>query len=150
MFVAGVVVLGIASLLLVRDRPVAVQPPQPAGDAATACHQLAGRLPATVAGQGHRTVTPTSPYTAAWGSDAIVLRCGVGTPAALQPTSELTSIDGVDWLPEKIDGASRYTSVGRTAYVEVIVPDSYDPAADALVDLGPAIRAADPELIASS
>ncbi len=144
------VVLGVVALIVVRDRPVAVEPPHPAGDAAAVCHELTAHLPATVAGQGRRDVTPTSPYTAAWGSDAIAVRCGVGVPAALQPTSELTTIDGVDWLPEDVDGASRYTTVNRTAYVEVIVPDSYDPAADALVDLGPAIRAADPELLQTS
>ena len=42
-----------------------------------------------------------------------MLRCGVGTPAALQPTSELTTIDGVDWLQEDADSATRWTTVGR-------------------------------------
>ena len=52
------------------------------------------------------------------------------------------------------DGAQRLTSglsearndTGRVAYVEVTIPDSYDPPSDALVDLGPAIRSADPDL----
>jgi hypothetical protein len=145
-FVVGVVVLGVVSAVVFRERAVAVVVPQPAGTAATACDDLHRTLPGTVAGQGHRAVTPESTRTAAWGGDAIVLRCGVGTPAALQPTSELTTIDGVDWLQEPADGASRWTTVGRVAYVEVTVPDSYDPPSDALVDLGPAIRAADPEL----
>jgi hypothetical protein len=148
-FVAGVVVLGVASALVLRERPVAVVVPQPSGDAARACDDLHGRLPATVAGQGHRSVTPESTRTAAWGGAAIVLRCGVGTPAALQPTSDLTTIDGVDWLQETADGATRWTTVGRVAYVEVTIPDSYDPPSDALVDLGPAIRAADPALATS-
>jgi hypothetical protein len=146
LFVAGVVLLGVVSALLFRERPVAVVTPQPAGDAAKACDDLHRQLPATVAGQGDRAVTPESDRAAAWGADAIVLRCGVGTPAALQPTSELTTIDGVDWLQEPADGATRWTTVGRVAYVEVTIPDSYDPPSDALVDLGPAIRSADPEL----
>ena len=125
---------------------MAVVVPHPVGDAAAACAKLDGELPGTVAGQGHREVTPQSHLTTAWGGDAIVLRCGVGTPAALQPTSELTTIDGVDWLQEDADGATRWTTVGRVAYIEMTIPDSYDPPSDALVDVGPAIRSADPEL----
>ena len=87
---------------------------------------------------------PPSPQTAAWGGAPIVLRCGVGPPAALQPTSELTTIDGIDWLPEQVDGASRYTTVGRVANVEVSVPADDQPAANVLVDLSAAINRADP------
>jgi hypothetical protein len=145
-FVGGVVVLGVVSALVLRGRPVDVLVPHPVGQAEASCDALDKALPRTVAGQGRHAVSPPSNRTAAWGDDPIVLRCGVGTPAALQPTSELTTVDGVDWLPETLEGASRFTTVGRIAYVEVTVPDSYATAADALVDLGPAIRATDAEV----
>jgi len=37
-------------------------------------------------------------------------------------------------------GSLRFTTVGRSPYVDVVVPDAYQPAADALIDLTPAIR----------
>ncbi len=145
-FLAGVVVLGIASLLLLRTGPVRVVVPDARGASATACGALARALPATVSGQPRLDVEPASDRTAAWGGAPIVLRCGVGPPAALEPTSELVTIDGIDWLPERVDGQSRYTTVGLVADVEVTVPDDYQPAANVLIDLGTAISAADPTL----
>ena len=144
MFLAGVVVIGVAAAVLLRPHPVSVDLTHPGANASAACSRLSQRLPATVAGQPRRTVVPASDRSAAWGADPVVLRCGVGRPAALQPTSELTTVDGVDWLPEQLDHGYRYTTVGRTAAVEVSVPDSQAPEVDALVDLSPAIVAADP------
>ena len=149
-FVAGVVLLGIASAVMLRSRPVQVVVPDARGAAAVACDNLAARLPAHVAGQPRLEAQPASSRTAAWGGAPIVLRCGVGPPAGLEPTSELITIDGVDWLPEHIAGGSRYTTVGLVADVEVTVPDDYQPAANALVDLGAAIAAADPALASTS
>ena len=83
---------------------------------------------------------PSSTLTAAWGSSLIVLRCGVGRPGALVPTSELTTVDNVDWLPERLAHGVRFTTVGRLANVEVTVPDTYAPEASALADLSPAIE----------
>jgi hypothetical protein len=150
MFVLGVGLLGVLSALLLRSRPVQVVVPDAGGAAAVACARLAGELPATVAGRTRLQVQPPSSLTAAWGGAPIVLRCGVGPPAALQPTSELITIDGIDWLPEQVPGGSRYTTVGLVAAVEVTVPDDYQPAANALVDLGSAIAAADPALTSTS
>jgi Protein of unknown function (DUF3515) len=144
-FLAGVLLIGAAAFGL-HARPLPVDLTHPGPAAAAACAELSRRLPATVAGQGRRAVDPTSQRSAAWGADPVVLRCGVGAPAALAPTSELTTIDGVDWLPEQLDHGYRYTSVGRTAAVQVTVPDSYAPEADVLVDLSPAILAADSAL----
>ncbi len=149
-FVAGVVVLGLVSAVLLRSRPVRVVVPDARGAAADACHRLHGRLPATVAGQPRLGTDPVSDQTAAWGGAPIVLRCGVGAPAGLQPTSDLTTIDGIDWFAEPVDGGSRYTTVGRVADIEVSVPRDYQPAADVLVELGPVIGAADPALAAPS
>ncbi len=73
-----------------------------------------------------------------------MLRCGVGVPAALTPTSQLLTVDGVDWLPEKLTAGYLFTTVGRSVNVEVSVPSAYSPEADALADLSPAVAAAIP------
>jgi hypothetical protein len=124
--------------------PVDVAPPEPAPAAAAICRQLADRLPATVDGADRREVSPDSPYVAAWGNPAIVLRCGVARPAALQPTAELVTVNGVDWLPEQQDDGYRFTTTGRGAYVEAWVPDEYAPEVNPLTDLAAAVVAAVP------
>ena len=125
---------------------LAVSPPNPppTGAAAFACSAIHGRLPDRVAGQTVTALTPKSPLTSAWGTPAIVLRCGVGVPGALTPTSQLVTVDGVDWLPEQLTHGYLFTTVGRGVSVEVSVPDAYSPEADALADISPAISALDP------
>ncbi len=120
-------------------------PPNPTGTVATRCAALVAEAPGSVAGQASRDVSPASRYVAAWGDPPIVLRCGVPRPRALTPTSRCFVVDGVGWLATQdgveveptraSDGTLEFTTVGRSAYVEVTVPDSYQPAADALVDL---------------
>ena len=56
-----------------------------------------------------------------------MLRCGVGVPAALTPTAELVTVDGVDWLPEPLTAGYLFSTVGRVVVVEVAVPDTYAP-----------------------
>ena len=123
----------------------AVQVPVPEADAATKrlCQGL--RLPAKVHGEERRDTTPESPLTAAWGSPAIALRCGVPRPAALQPTSQLVTINGIHWFGHPADRPVTFTAVGRQAYVEVTVPPKYEPAGDVLIELGPSIKATIPE-----
>ncbi|WP_089324786.1 DUF3515 domain-containing protein [Actinomadura meyerae] len=122
----------------------AVQVPVPSPDAAVArlCEGL--RLPAKVRGQERRDTSPGSPLTAAWGSPAIALRCGVPRPAALKPESQLVTINGVDWFGVPVDRPVTFTAVGRQAYVEVTVPPKYNPAGDVLIELGPSITATIP------
>jgi Protein of unknown function (DUF3515) len=128
------------------SRGLAVAPPSPlpTGAAGYACAALHGQLPDEVDGQTTVAVTPQSPWTAAWGSPPIVLRCGVPTPAALVPTSQLVVVDGVSWLPEKVEDGYRFTTVDRVVNVEVSVPSAYSPEADALADLSPTIATLDP------
>lgn len=124
-------------------RDVAVTPPAQGEDAATVCSSLAAALPATLDGASRRTVTPAVPATAAWGDPPMVLRCGVPRPAAFSPTSLVTSVDGVDWFAEQLTAGVLVTVTGRSAYVEVAIPEDYEPAA-VLSGLAGAIRAADP------
>ncbi|WP_232384585.1 DUF3515 domain-containing protein [Actinomadura violacea] len=122
----------------------AVEVPVPHPDAATQrlCEGL--RLPAKVHGQSLRDTTPDSQLTAAWGSPAIALRCGVPVPAALRQTSQLVDINGISWFGEPVDRPVTWTAVGRQAYVEVTVPAKYRPAGDVLIELTPAIKSTIP------
>jgi hypothetical protein len=121
----------------------AVQVPLPRPDAATAalCKKLHDRLPQKLHGRSRRTTTPSSPLVTAWGSPAIVLRCGVPRPVALQPTSELAVLNGVSWLGVPTERPVTFTAVGRRAYVEVTVPRAYEPPGDVLIELADPIKA---------
>jgi hypothetical protein len=129
------------------SRPVEVAVPTPSAGAAAVCNDVMAALPGTVLDQPTADRTPESPFTAAWGSPPIVLRCGVTTPSGLQPTSQLATVNSVDWLPERSGDGYRFTTVGRTANVELVVPGAYAPEADALVDLAATVRAHDPTVI---
>jgi hypothetical protein len=133
--------LAIAATLLIAGCGTGqVQVPEPRPDAATArlCGSL--RLPDKLHGQAARATEPRSPMIRAWGSPAIALRCGVGRPAAMMPTSELATINGVDWFPQPADRPTTFTAVGRRAYVEVTVPAKYEPAGEVLIDLTNVIK----------
>jgi hypothetical protein len=119
--------------------PVQVPPTRP--DAATARLCGALRFPEKLHGQSLRPTEPKSPMISAWGSPAIAVRCGVGRPAALLPTSDLVTINGVDWFPQPADRPITFTALGRRAYVEVTVPAKYAPAGDVLIELTDAIKA---------
>ncbi|WP_439951604.1 DUF3515 domain-containing protein [Actinomadura macra] len=123
----------------------AVQVPAPKPDAATArlCQGL--RLPEKVHGQSGRSTSPDSMLTAAWGSPAIALRCGVPRPAALRPESQLVTINGIDWFGEPLDRPVTFTAVARQAYVEVTVPAKYSPPGNVLIELGGPISATIPQ-----
>ena len=54
-----------------------VDPPAPSGAVAAACARVVAALPHDLdASLTGRTTTPRSPYTRAWGSPAVTLRCG--------------------------------------------------------------------------
>ena len=94
-------------------------------------------LPQTVAGA---TLNDHDTTVATWGDPHIVLRCGVDKPAGLQPTSPCDVVNDVGWFSEQIDDGWRFTTIGRAGNIEVTVPTSYAPQADALVDLSAAIK----------
>ncbi len=112
---------------------VAVTAPAPTGPAATQCAALLGGLPATVLGEPARDVSPADAVAASWGDPAIVLRCGVPRPAALVATSACFEVNGVGWLvtqdgrevsgDQPVTGTLTFTTIGRSTYVEVSVPD---------------------------
>lgn len=116
----------------------------PAADRA-ACATLIGAVPSHVSGKLRRT-TSGSPYAAAWGNPAIVLRCGVGRPAGFTKFAACQRINGVDWFaPDSayVDQGSDavLTTIGRSPAVEVRVPARDRPPLATLVDLASVILA---------
>ncbi|GAA2398238.1 hypothetical protein GCM10010420_25470 [Streptomyces glaucosporus] len=125
--------------------------PSPTGPAAAACRALHGALPERVGGQPRAEPESGAPYAAVWGDPAIELGCGVPRPGVLTPGSEqynptpdLAEVNGVPWLLEEQEGGYRFTTVERTVFVRVTVPDAYAPEINALVDLADAVRGAIP------
>ncbi len=86
---------------------------------------LVDDLPDAVQEGERRPTSPESDLTAAWGDPVIVLRCGVSSPAAYDPTAQLVEVNGVEWFPEELEHGYRFTTFGRSAFVEVTVPDRY-------------------------
>lgn len=100
-------------------------------------------LPSRVHDQKRRTVSPGK-FSAAWGQPPITLRCGVAKPVTLTNTSPCFGVDGVGWFAEQTSAGYRFTTIGRRTYVEVGVPSSYAPEADALVDVAAPLTRSDP------
>ncbi|MFC7845757.1 DUF3515 domain-containing protein [Streptomyces sp. NPDC001046] len=131
--------------------------PSPHAKAAELCRNLDKVLPAEVDGERRGDPEPASALTAAWGSPAIILRCGVPQPPKMvdpkvaegrDSDAVAGGVNGVDWLMERQGGGHRFTTANREAYVEVQVPEGVDSSA-ALIDLAPAVKKAIPKGIAS-
>lgn len=108
------------------------------------CKALYADAPQEVAGQDSILVKDDTAV--AWGAPAIILRCGVEKPDALDRASACYPVAGVDWFSETTSDGFVFTTVGRRFYVSVEVPDDYDPASDALADLASAIQKHDPSV----
>ncbi|UED86851.1 DUF3515 domain-containing protein [Streptomyces profundus] len=137
---AAVLALGACSS---ADGAPAVEVPTPTGEAADACRALAEALPDVVDGEERQVLDEDTPFAAAWGSPAIVLRCGVERPAALTPGSEtydpigaeVVGVDAVSWLLEERGDGIRFTTTEREVLVEMTVPDAYAPEVNPLLDV---------------
>ncbi|MFF8194653.1 DUF3515 domain-containing protein [Streptomyces bobili] len=139
------------------DGDVSAAVPSPSATVTELCRNLDRTLPSTVDDQHRRDPSPASALTAGWGNPAIILRCGVERPPKMidpkvaeggDPDAVAGGVNGVDWLMEKgDDGAYRFTTASRLAYVEVTVPKGRD-TSGALIDLASAVKKAIPEGIA--
>jgi len=152
-FLAPIVAVIVAVSWVAYDHDtVAVAAVHPGAADAARCSALHKALPSTLLGQDSRRTSPSSDTTAAWGKPPVVLRCGVGTPAVLDPksatydpTAQAEDINGVCWVDEKAaDGATRFTTVKQRTYVEVTVPSAYSQGNSPLPALTSAIEHADP------
>ncbi|WP_066362887.1 DUF3515 domain-containing protein [Herbidospora mongoliensis] len=132
----------VAMLAAGCSQVVALDPPAPEGAAATACQALTAKLPATIEGLERAETDPVSPYTAVWGPGEIALRCGVSRPAAMEPTAEVSDVNGVGWFADP-QLPTLFTAVNREAYVEVTISANHQPGS-VLVDLAEPIKATIP------
>ncbi|MGW0336651.1 DUF3515 domain-containing protein [Streptomyces sp. NPDC003011] len=139
------------------DDTAATAVPSPVAKVAQLCRNLDKVLPSKVDGESRHDPEPASALTAGWGSPAIILRCGVEQPPKMvdpkvaeggDPDAVAGGVNGVDWLMEKQDdGAYRFTTANRSAYVEVTVEKGQD-SAGVLTGLAPAVKKAVPEGVA--
>ncbi|MFJ8544316.1 DUF3515 domain-containing protein [Streptomyces sp. NPDC093586] len=134
------------------DDSVPAAVPSPDAKVTELCQNLDKALPSTVDGLNREDPEPASALTAGWGNPLIILRCGVERPAEMSdPEADGVEVDGVGWqLQKQKDGAFRFTTTLREAYVEVTIPkDRAGNGMAPLVDLAPAVKKAIPEGIAS-
>ncbi|HEY9289770.1 MAG TPA: DUF3515 domain-containing protein [Microlunatus sp.] len=133
--------VGLLMIMVVGcSRTAGLTPPTPEGATADLCRELITATPEVVDDQDRVETDPQSPYTTAWGRPAITLACGVQKPAGLNAASQCAEVNGVGWYAEDRDGDYRFTTIGRKAYVQVVVPDKYAPQANPLVDLAQPIK----------
>ncbi|MGH3745105.1 MAG: DUF3515 family protein [Mycobacteriales bacterium] len=117
-----------------------VAAPTPAGTVAARCRTLVAALPDDVVlGQHRRATSPSSPYTAAFGSPAVVVRCGAGLPPH-DPTSTVEAVDGVGWLVLPASGgAEHFVVFSGSTHLAVDIPHAYLPA-NILPALSPVVQ----------
>ncbi|MEP6561269.1 MAG: DUF3515 domain-containing protein [Nakamurella sp.] len=130
---AIVAVIVLASV--VNSRPVSdVTDPLPVssvdapGASTASCTSLMAALPDPLGQLPRRQLLqgddPQLTGVAAWGEPAVVLRCGVPTPAELTCSAPVQVANGVTWLLLSGGGATTYLAVDRAVRVALTVPDS--------------------------
>ncbi|WP_427891129.1 DUF3515 domain-containing protein [Kribbella sp. GL6] len=133
----------LAVLLIAACSPGAapVPVPSPAPEVAAACTNLVKALPDKVLDAKRRKTTPESPLTTAYGDTPIEVTCGVAAPAGMaEAQSQCFEVNGVGWFAKQVQNGYIFTTIGRTIYFEVAVPDKYAPEANALTDVADAVH----------
>jgi len=138
-------VLAAAISVTACSSAVSMPDPAPIGQSEQVCTAVLADLPVTVLDEQRRKVEPGH-RSAAWGDPAITLRCGVEKPPKLTAASPCYEVNGVGWFAEEASGGYLFTTIGRTAFIEVGVPSEYAPEANALVDLAATVSRHDPLL----
>lgn len=126
------------------------------GVSAQQCAALTKSLPEKLNGLKRRDVKPASALTAAWGSPAVTLRCGVPRPGVIDPASpqydptgarsEGMDVNGLCWVSvQNPDKSYQFTTVRQHTYVEVNVPAKYYGQESPLPALTRPVSAADPQ-----
>jgi hypothetical protein len=145
--VAGVAVLLACALLSgCAAKRVHVDTYHLAASDRAACRAFLDALPQRLGDQPRRKVTG-SPYAAAWGDPAFVLRCGVPLPATFAGDPCITR-NGLGWsVPaDQADDLTLdvvMTLAFRTPVVQVLVPKHYRPngPSEVMADLDSVVRA---------
>ena len=143
---AAVVAASVVSLVVsgCSAGPVEIDAPSLSAADAAACRRLVADLPATMAGQQARTVSPDGAPGAAWGDPAITLTCGVGRPAGFTDTSTCIQVDRAGWyVPDEVLLSPdetldvTMTELNHRPRVRVVVPGGYRP--DGFTDTAAAV-----------
>lgn len=128
------------------DAAVSVTPPTPSDASVTdTCSALKDALPARLQGLHTSKTMPESDLTAAWtdaAGNVVTLRCGVESFDTA--TSEIFSVNDIDWSPVERERGTSFVTVGRAVTVQVDVPIALRPEASYLVPLADAIASAVP------
>lgn len=115
--------------------PVTVPSIDAPGAAGRYCKELMTALPGTLGTAAKRPVVGDLAGTAAWGDPAIVMRCGLPTPAELTCASALTQVSnangeaGVQWLQLSNSGDTTYLAADRPVRIAITLPDGTGTAA---------------------
>jgi hypothetical protein len=75
----------------------------------------------------------------------VVLRCGVGRPVGLTPTSVLAGVNGIYWFIEEHPDVRIWTTTALRANVEMRIPARHDPPQGPVVDIAEALTSTDPK-----
>jgi hypothetical protein len=105
--------------------PVSVSAPPESAGASRYCPRLLAAVPLTLADLPARPVDSSSPFVAAWGEPAVLLRCGVSRPRRFVVGVQTIVVNGVTWYPEPTGNRTVWTAVDRPVYVELSVPTGY-------------------------
>jgi len=119
------------AVLVLHHRPVDVAVPQGGSD--PACSRMADKLPHRVLDQPRVDTSVSSAAVAAWGDPAIIWRCGVTPPGPT--TQDCLTVNGIDWIVDRLDDGTGFVTYGRTPAVQVLVPSTYAPETFALTAL---------------
>ncbi len=110
----------------------------PTPTAGTQCAALTAALPDKLDGRARRTTAPASDLVVAWGSPAVVLRCGV--VAVHSSAGDHVTFDGVSWrTPGPVNGLVVWTTTDRQTTVELSVPEAVNNQETLLGELAPAV-----------
>jgi hypothetical protein len=128
--VAVVVLAAVVNSRPVSDvtDPLPVSSVEAPGATTASCTALVAALPDPLGQLPRRQLAqgddPLLAGVAAWGEPAVVLRCGVPTPAELTCAAPVQVVNGVTWLLLGGAGATTYLAVDRAVRVALTVPDS--------------------------
>jgi hypothetical protein len=138
----GASALLLACLAGCADEPVTLTSPRVSAQDLATCDSFLDDLPNQLAGHDLRKVNPAAALGRAWGNPPIIVRCGVGLPAAYDAFATCEQADGVGWFvpDDELQDQGKdvvFTAVGYRPIVSVTVPhdDRPEGAAAAIAQL---------------
>lgn len=135
-----VIAVVVGGVIWSRSQPTSSEPlglpavPTPGGTGKY-CTALHTALPDQLGGLQRRQVIGDPVDSAAWGDPAVVLRCGLPTPAELTCSSQLTQVSGANdlqgvlWLQISEGGQTTYVAADRPVRIALTLPDGSGSAA---------------------